>query len=40
MVLFTQGMTVLDALAKFTEWTGKKWKEQEEKNRKTSDKNR
>lgn len=33
VVLFTQGMTILDALTKFTDWTGKKWKEQEEKNR-------
>ncbi len=33
VLLFTQGMTILDALTKFTDWTGKKWKEQEEKNR-------
>ncbi len=40
VVQFTQGMTILDALAKFTEWKGKKWKEQKEKSRKTSGKNR
>lgn len=32
VVIFAQGMTILEALTKFCEWVGKKWKEQEKKN--------
>jgi hypothetical protein len=39
VVLIIKGMTIFDALIRFTEWTGKKWKEQEEKNRRADDKN-
>ncbi len=38
VVLITKGMTILDALTRFTEWTGEKWKEQRDKNRRADDK--
>ena len=38
VVLITKGVTILDALIRFTEWTGEKWKEQQEKNRRADDK--
>ena len=38
VVLITKGMTILDALTRFTEWTGEKWKEQRDKNQRADDK--
>ncbi len=37
VVLLAWGTTILGALAKFNDWVGKKWKEQQEKNRRTDD---
>ena len=38
VVLIAKGMTILDALTRFTEWTGEKWKEERDKNRRADDK--
>lgn len=38
VVLFTKGLTILEALTRFTEWTGEKWKDQREKNQRAADK--
>ena len=38
VVLIFKGMTILDALTRFTEWSGEKWKEQRDKNRRADDK--
>ena len=38
VVLIIKGMTILDALTRFTEWTGEKWKEQRDKNQRAKDK--
>ena len=35
VVLLAWGTTILEALTKFNDWVGKKWKEQQEKNRRT-----
>ncbi len=35
VVILASGMTILVALTKFNEWVGKKWKEQQEKNRRS-----
>ena len=40
VVILASGMTILVALTKFNEWVGKKWKEQQEKNRRTDDENK
>jgi len=40
VVFLAWGMTIMEALAKFNEWVGKKWKEQQEKNRRTDDENK
>ncbi|MEE8608327.1 MAG: hypothetical protein V3S55_12035 [Nitrospiraceae bacterium] len=37
VVLLAWGTTILEALTKFNDWVGKKWKEQQEKNRRTDD---
>ncbi len=37
VVLLAWGTTILEALTKFNDWVGKKWKEQQEKNRRTND---
>ncbi len=37
VVLLAWGTTILEALTKFNDWVGKKWKEQQEKNRWTDD---
>ncbi len=36
-VLLAWGTTILEALTKVNDWVGKKWKEQQEKNRRTDD---
>ncbi len=33
------GTTILEALTQFNEWVGMKWKEQQERNRRTDDDN-
>ncbi len=38
-VFLAWGTTILEALTKFNDWVGKKWKEQQEKNRRTDDEN-
>ena len=38
VVVIAKGMTILDALTRFTEWTGEKWKEERDKNRRANDK--
>jgi len=40
VVLLAWGTTILEALTKFNDWVGKKWKEQQEKNRRTDDENK
>jgi hypothetical protein len=40
IVFLVRGMTILDVLTRFNEKVGKKWKEQEEKNRRTDNKNK
>ncbi len=35
VVLLAWGTTILETLTKFNDWVGKKWKEQQEKNRRT-----
>ncbi len=37
VVLLAWGTTILEVLTKFNDWVGKKWKEQQEKNRRTDD---
>ncbi|MDA2911689.1 hypothetical protein MYX04_12270 [Nitrospiraceae bacterium AH_259_D15_M11_P09] len=37
VVLLAWGTTILEALTKFNDWVGKKWKEQEAKNQRTDD---
>ncbi len=37
VVLLAWGTTILEALTKLNDWVGKKWKEQQEKNRRTDD---
>ncbi len=37
VVFLAWGTTILEALTKFNDWVGKKWKEQQEKNRRTDD---
>jgi len=37
VVLLAWGPTILEALTKFNDWVGKKWKEQEAKNQRTDD---
>ncbi len=37
VVLLAWGTPILEALTKFNDWVGKKWKEQQEKNRRTDD---
>ena len=37
VVLLAWGTTILEALNKFNDWVGKKWKEQEAKNQRTDD---
>ena len=37
VVLLAWGTTILETLTKFNDWVGKKWKEQQEKNRRTDD---
>ena len=37
VVFLVWGTTILEALTKFNDWVGKKWKEQQEKNRRTDD---
>ncbi len=39
VVFLAWGTTILEALTKFNDWVGKKWKEQQEKNRRTDDEN-
>ncbi len=39
VVLLAWGTTILEVLTKFNDWVGKKWKEQQEKNRRTDDEN-
>ena len=38
VVLIIKGETIFDALTRFTEWTGEKWKEQRDKNQRANDK--
>ncbi len=40
VVFLAWGTTILEALTKFNDWVGKKWKEQQEKNRRTDDENK
>ncbi len=40
VVFLAWGTTILEALTKFTDGVGKKWKEQQEKNRRTDDENK
>ncbi len=40
IVFLVRGITILDVLTRFNEKVGKKWKEQEEKNRRTDNKNK
>ena len=40
VVLLAWGTTILEALTKFNDWVGKKWKEQQEKNRRTDEENK
>ncbi len=40
VVLIAWGTTILEALTKFNDWVGKKWKEQQEKNRRTDEENK
>ncbi len=35
VVFLAWGTTILEALTTFNDWVGKKWKEQQEKNRRT-----
>ncbi len=35
VVILAKGMTIIEALTRFNEKVGKKWKEQEEKNRRS-----
>ena len=39
VVFLAWGTTILEALTKFNDCVGKKWKEQQEKNRRTDDEN-
>ncbi len=39
VVFLAWGTTILEALTQFNEWVGKKWKEQQERNRRTDDDN-
>ncbi len=39
VVFLAWGTTILEALTKFNDWVGRKWKEQQEKNRRTDDEN-
>ncbi len=40
VVLIAWGTTILEELTKFNDWVGKKWKEQQEKNRRTDEENK
>jgi len=40
VVFLAWGTTILEALTKFNDWVGKKWKEQQEKNRRTDYENK